>query len=290
MTAQRRRRASITVDTEAPYRDGELGAYDYARVLEEFGARGTFFIADDIARANPKLVEDLAAAGHEIASHGTEHPYISKRPQQRPPLLPGIGEAELEDQLGTAYQRLSALAGEPRGFRAMCFETDVSVMRVVAKHFKYDSSLTAGQAAKFKLPPGLVELPVSTFLGGGLRVGTPLFLGPGSMLPLSRLSRATRDDPIVIYGHSFDTIRCTQRLYTSRFKRFWYFERCGPDRIDVIRRIVRGLIESGIMLQTAAVLAETEAPLRGAVSERNGQQGQRSRQADQQAAGEDQDM
>src|SRR5262245_58794398 len=37
------------------------------------GRRGTFFILGDVARKHSSLAKKIAAAGHEIASHGTGH-------------------------------------------------------------------------------------------------------------------------------------------------------------------------------------------------------------------------
>ena len=41
--------------------------------LDEVGAKATFFVLGEIARARPRLVRDIAEAGHEVASHGWDH-------------------------------------------------------------------------------------------------------------------------------------------------------------------------------------------------------------------------
>ena len=45
----------------------------YAELLARHDARCTFFTVGDVARRYPSLVRDLAAAGHEIACHGSDH-------------------------------------------------------------------------------------------------------------------------------------------------------------------------------------------------------------------------
>src|SRR2546425_7642712 len=42
-------------------------------MLDRRGSRGTFFVLGRVAESHPKLVEEVAASGHEIASHGHEH-------------------------------------------------------------------------------------------------------------------------------------------------------------------------------------------------------------------------
>src|SRR6185369_8776352 len=42
-------------------------------LLAATGARATFFVLGDVARRQPAIVRRIAAAGHEIASHGDAH-------------------------------------------------------------------------------------------------------------------------------------------------------------------------------------------------------------------------
>lgn len=45
-------------------------------LLGEHGVRATFFVLGYVAERHPKLVRDLAAAGHEIGTHGYSHTLI----------------------------------------------------------------------------------------------------------------------------------------------------------------------------------------------------------------------
>ena len=46
-------------------------------LLAEHGAHGTFFILSWVAERRPALVREIAEAGHEIASHGTDHQRVT---------------------------------------------------------------------------------------------------------------------------------------------------------------------------------------------------------------------
>lgn len=41
--------------------------------LDERSAKGTFFVVGETARAHPRLIQDIAARGHEIACHSLRH-------------------------------------------------------------------------------------------------------------------------------------------------------------------------------------------------------------------------
>jgi peptidoglycan/xylan/chitin deacetylase (PgdA/CDA1 family) len=41
--------------------------------MADCGVRGTFFVPGWLAESFPDLISDIAAAGHEVASHGYGH-------------------------------------------------------------------------------------------------------------------------------------------------------------------------------------------------------------------------
>jgi peptidoglycan-N-acetylglucosamine deacetylase len=45
----------------------------YLDVLEQFGARATFFLVGELCKAHPELVAAIAERGHELAGHGYTH-------------------------------------------------------------------------------------------------------------------------------------------------------------------------------------------------------------------------
>jgi polysaccharide deacetylase family protein (PEP-CTERM system associated) len=101
-------------------------------LLEQQGARATFFVLGWVAERQPGLIRQIAAAGHEVASHGYGHDLLYT-------LSPSEFRADvercrrlLEDQTG---QRI-------RGYRAPSFSiTDWAVSILQDLGFEYDSSV-----------------------------------------------------------------------------------------------------------------------------------------------------
>lgn len=107
------------------------------KILQDSGARATFFVLGWIAERFPGLVPTIAAAGHEVASHGYGHELVYK-------MSPAAFAADversrklLEDQSGQAV----------RGYRAPCFSiTDWAVDVLQEVGYTYDSSMVPALA------------------------------------------------------------------------------------------------------------------------------------------------
>ncbi len=80
-------------------------------LLDEIGARATFFVLGMAARAHPELLDLVVARGHEIGSHGDAHlPVHSQTPE------------EFADDLTASRETIERLTGrEPAGYRAPAF-------------------------------------------------------------------------------------------------------------------------------------------------------------------------
>ena len=52
-------------------------------IFDEFGVRATFFVLGWVAERHPQLVREIAAAGHELASHGYGHRLIYDQTPRR---------------------------------------------------------------------------------------------------------------------------------------------------------------------------------------------------------------
>ena len=101
-------------------------------ILEARKARATFFVLGWVAERCPDLVRAIAAAGHEVASHGYGHEHVySLRPSEfRSDVL--RSKRYLEDLTGTAV----------RGYRAPCFSiTEWAIPILQDAGFDYDSSV-----------------------------------------------------------------------------------------------------------------------------------------------------
>lgn len=144
-------RNSITIDVEewfhvcnGPAPVGEIPmtrvADNVARLLELFaeaGVRATFFLLGCVAEAVPDLAPRIAAAGHEIASHGWSHTLVSQ-----------LTPEQFRQELQRTNELLKAQSGQqPRGFRAPRWsigreQAPWAFEIMVEEGFLYDSSCT----------------------------------------------------------------------------------------------------------------------------------------------------
>ena len=106
-------------------------------ILREHDTRATFFVLGWVAERHPELVREIAAGGHELATHGHAHERLYRQTREQ-------FTADLE----RAMDALRAAAGTDQpilGYRAPAFSlTDDSrwALDVLREHgFRYDSSL-----------------------------------------------------------------------------------------------------------------------------------------------------
>ena len=179
---------------------GRLDA-SVATILELLAAhatRATFFVLGWVARHEAEIVRRIAAAGHEIASHGMTHAMLGR-------LSPEEFGAELRDSRAI----LEDLSGEPViGFRAPTFSitrrTGWALDVLAEAGYRYDSSIFPVHHDRYGVPgaprwphvaagPGggrIVELPPLTLriLGMNLPTGGGYF----RLWPLGWTSAALR--------------------------------------------------------------------------------------------------
>ena len=144
-------------------------------------ARGTFFVLGKFARKHPRVVRDIAAAGHEVASHGFGHVPLHRLDPERFRSDVRRSSAVLADILGQQVQ----------GYRAPQFSivrSTLWALRVLAEEgLAFDSSIFPFAGRRY----GIDDWPVETRqvrLGGGLSiVEFPLttFALAGRRLPIS---------------------------------------------------------------------------------------------------------
>jgi peptidoglycan/xylan/chitin deacetylase (PgdA/CDA1 family) len=107
----------------------------FAELFARHGVRATFFVvARDLEEdaEGRALLAQLAADGHELASHTYSHPYDLVR----------LPTAEIESQIDRAHGLIGACAGAaPCGFRAPGYDVSAEVIDLLrARHYRYDSS------------------------------------------------------------------------------------------------------------------------------------------------------
>lgn len=191
-------------------------------LLEEHGARATFFVLGREAERFPRMVEEIARRGHEVASHSYDHTDLHR-------LYP----KEFLRTESRTREVLADLSGVmPAGFRAPSFSLDRETTWLYPAlqelGYRYSSSLfplrTPFYGARgFPLSPfevggypktrssrgdrSLVEFPLTVFRLGPLKIpvcgGAYLRFQPSSLV--TRLLRdILRERPAVFFIHPRD--------------------------------------------------------------------------------------
>lgn len=167
-------------------------------LLARHGTRGTFFTLGWVAEKHPGIVRRIAAAGHEVASHGYWHRRLTTLTQD-------AFRAEIRD----SKARLEDLSGHPCvGFRAPSFSIvpggEWAFDLLLEEGYRYDSSLFPVRRPDYGYPHSpetpflieraggsLLELPLTTTRLLGLRLPAA---GGGYLrqFPLALFRRAFR--------------------------------------------------------------------------------------------------
>jgi polysaccharide deacetylase family protein (PEP-CTERM system associated) len=140
------------------------------KILEMFdraGVKGTFFTLGWVCQNFPELVRNIAAAGHEIASHGIEHSRVGT-----------FSQAEFRVDAEESRKRLEDVSGVPViGYRAPSFSIGRNTLwahDVLAEAgYTYSSSVFPIQHDHYGLPEaprfpfrssktGVLEIPMSS--------------------------------------------------------------------------------------------------------------------------------
>lgn len=186
-------------------------------ICDRHRVRATFFVLGWIAERYPALVQAIAKAGHEIASHGHMHDRVGE-----------LGPERLAEDLRRSLDAISSASGaRVRGYRAPSFSI------VPGCEWAFDALANAGiewDSSLFPAPRGhggypcprephvvtapngatIRELPMSVWspLGSRTRMG---FSGGGylRLLPYRALRAAIRSEaragrPTVVYLHPRD--------------------------------------------------------------------------------------
>ena len=138
-------------------------------LLDELGARATFFVLGMAARAHPGLLAPIVEAGHEIACHGDAHRLVHSQTRD-----------EFAADLRAARATIEDLTGQtPAGYRAPAFSitraSDWAYEVLAGEGFLYDASQhdspiagdhpepVTATTAPHRLESGLWEFPVAVW-------------------------------------------------------------------------------------------------------------------------------
>lgn len=214
-------------------------------LLEERGIHGTFFVLGWIAERHPTLVRRIAAAGHEIASHGYSHQLIYTQ-----------SPAEFRAETVRSKHLLEDLSGAAvLGYRAASFSiTRRSLWALdvlVELGFRYDSSIFPIRHDRYGIPgaaeaPGpvtapsgatLIEFPMSAARWCGIRVpvsgGGYFRLLPFSVTRWGLRQINAQGRPFTFYLHPWEIDPDQPRVAVSGLSRIRHYTNlhCCEDRL-----------------------------------------------------------
>ncbi|MGH9409026.1 MAG: XrtA system polysaccharide deacetylase [Vicinamibacterales bacterium] len=284
---------AMTIDVEDYFHvsvfDGLVGRHEWDRfesrvtanterllgIFAEAGVRSTFFILGWVAERHPRLVQRIAAGGHEIASHGYEHRLIY---DQTP-------EAFRQD-VRKAKQILEDAGGQQvRGYRAPSYSvTPKSLWALdvlLQEGYRYDSSIFPIRHDRYGIPlsaraPYPIERPSGTLIevpGSATRVG-PMNLpvaggGYFRILPywwtrwgIARVNRR-EGRPAIFYLHPWEIDPDQPRLKAGRLGRFRHYR-----HLDQTESRLRQLLKDFRFdtVETLVAKARTAGPSDAAVA------------------------
>jgi polysaccharide deacetylase family protein (PEP-CTERM system associated) len=128
-------------------------------LLAARSVRATFFVLGWIAERHPQVVRRIAAAGHELGSHGVSHRFVQD-----------LGPAAFREEARRSKDLIEQIGGaRVRGFRASTFTITRATwwaLDVLAEEgYEYDSSVFPVRHPRYGVP-GFPPEPQRLELGG----------------------------------------------------------------------------------------------------------------------------
>jgi polysaccharide deacetylase family protein (PEP-CTERM system associated) len=225
------------------------------RLLEQLAAadaRATFFVVGQIAETDPKLVREIADAGHEIGSHGWDHRRVHR-----------FTPESFREDLRRSKDALEQAAGVPvAGYRAPTFsvvrDTGWAIDALAECGYTYDSSIFPVRHDRYGIPDAprtpflaegntaaLLELPPATYrvLGQNLPVagGGYFRLFPLGVMRagLSQLRRRTVPPVGMLYFHPWEFDPGQPKLPLKRLSRWRTYVGVGRSEARLGRLLAR---------------------------------------------------
>lgn len=196
--------------------------------------RATFFVLGWVAERHAKLIERIAAAGHEVASHGYAHELVTR-----------LSPDAFREDVRTAKKILEDVIGAPvTGYRAPTFtimpETRFALEVLVQEGYRWDSSVVPvvhdvygwpganPYPHRIETPSGpLWEVPPSTFGVPGARIavggGGHFRLYPYPLVRALLRRIEAKGQPIVFYLHPWELDPEQPRMRGSWLSRFRHY-------------------------------------------------------------------
>mgnify|MGYP001373176294 CR=1 FL=1 len=246
-------------------------------LFDEFDVRITFFVLGWVAERFPGLVREIAARGHEVASHGWSHQLVYEQ-----------GRDEFRQETGRAKRLLEDLVQQPiEGYRAASYSItrdSLWALDVLAEEgFVWDSSIFPVRHDRYGIPGASRWPHVITASGGGRLVEFPLTTCSvfGSRLPIAGggyfrlypygltragLASVNREGrPFIFYLHPWEIDPDQPRVKASALSTFRHYNnlaRCEARLRALLRDFRFGTVRE--VLERLDLLEPREQPLRAA--------------------------
>jgi polysaccharide deacetylase family protein (PEP-CTERM system associated) len=251
-------------------------------ILARHDTRGTFFVLGWVAERHPDMVRAIAAAGHEVASHGQDHLRVTHTTPEA-----------FRESVRTSKRVLEDLIGRPvLGFRAPSFSivpgTEWALDALIEAGYAYDSSLfpirrpgygyrnAVRDPHRLERPGGsLMEFPPTTLRLLGLQLpaagGAYFRLLPYGLVSRGLRQAAARDVPGTFYLHPWELDPDQPRLPVSAATRIRHYG--GLQRtVPRLRRLLSEFRFQAIATTLRGGAVDRESPLdRAVLSEGSGE-------------------
>jgi polysaccharide deacetylase family protein (PEP-CTERM system associated) len=204
-------------------------------LLAETGVQATFFVLGKVAEAHPTLPREIAAAGHEIGTHGYSHEAVEAMPLAR-----------FQEELHRSVETLRHQTGQPVvGHRAADFSISATSLHLLdqlsAEGLTYDSSIFPIRHPRYGVPGAwrrphyvrctsgrlLVEFPMATVqvarmvlpvAGGGYLRLCPYWW---TRLALQTLERAGLPTTCYLHPYELDVTELAEIPYPVPWRLRW---------------------------------------------------------------------
>jgi polysaccharide deacetylase family protein (PEP-CTERM system associated) len=204
-------------------------------LFQEFQVHGTFFILGWVAERHPALVRDIAAGGHEIASHGYGHQLIYEQ----------TADVFREDVRRAKHMLEDAAGVEVQGYRAPSFSVTCRSLWaldiLIEEGYRYDASIFPIRHDRYGIPSSprhpyvirdgageITEVPGSTVRLGTMNVPVAgggyfrIFPYAWTRWGIARLNRR-EGRAAVFYIHPWEIDPQQPPLPASRLGRFRHY-------------------------------------------------------------------
>jgi len=217
-------------------------------LFESAGATATFFTLGWVARRHPRLMRDIVARGHEVASHGMFHQMLTEQTPESFRVDARDSRALLEEVTGTRVV----------GFRAPSYSMNRATLwalDVLAETgYEYDSSVypirrrrygyAEGPTRPAKLSTGrneIAEFPLPTVGLGGMRIpvlaGAYLRLWPAWVTLSAERAHRKGGQPLVVNVHPWEIDPAQPTVGPGRLQTWTHYARLSRTE-SILRRVL----------------------------------------------------